>query len=81
MGVMATLGYTYSDSAAVPVMAAAGAGVGAAGRRSAGRPGRQVCWMLFEYCDRGVLVVSEGECRWWSCVCWRAPLLTSFVEG
>eukprot|EP00775_Hariotina_reticulata_P005278 gene5278-5513_t len=58
MGVMATLGYTYSDSAAVPVMAAARAGSGAAGRRSAGRPGRRVCWMLFEYCDRGVLVVS-----------------------
>lgn len=71
-GIMATLGYTYSDASAVPAStsmrasAAAGGGVrpqrpGAAGGgrgRAALRPGSRVCWMLFEYCDKGVLGVS-----------------------
>jgi hypothetical protein len=40
-----------------------GGAVGAAaGRgRSALRPGSSVCWMLFEYCDKGALGVSSDE--------------------
>ncbi|WIA42087.1 hypothetical protein OEZ86_009363 [Tetradesmus obliquus] len=78
-GIMATLGYTYSDASAVPAStsmrasaaAAGGGGVrpqrpGAAGAgrgRAALRPGSRVCWMLFEYCDKGVL--GDGVLRGW----------------
>jgi hypothetical protein len=72
--IMSTLGHTYSDASAVPTTtttraAAAGGAVrpqrpggaasAAGGRgRAALRPGSRVCWMLFEYCDKGVLGVS-----------------------
>jgi hypothetical protein len=35
------------------------AGVWGRGNRAAVRPGSRVCWMLFEYCDKGVLGVSS----------------------
>jgi hypothetical protein len=86
---MSTLGYTYSDAAAVPTTTtahtaaataagvrpqrpgAAAAGVGGGRGRAALRPGSRVCWMLFEYCDKGVLGVrvEKVEYLWYFMCC------------
>jgi hypothetical protein len=59
---MATLGYAYSDAALSPPFSTSG-------RRSMGQAGgaggghRRTCWMLFEYMNKGMLVVSQPGWR------------------
>jgi hypothetical protein len=55
---MATLGYAYADAAATPATTTISGGKarGRGGNRLLG--GTRNCWMLFEYCNKGVLAVS-----------------------
>lgn len=73
-GIMSTLTYTYSDASAVPTSTTAKTGSMAGGvcrqRAVDNRPGRRVCWMLFEYCDKGVLAVRA---------CWGCVVLLQYV--
>jgi hypothetical protein len=68
-GVMATLGYAYADAAASPNYSKGGCSSSSSSQRGSGDHGRsgkrsvvcggtRTCWMLFEYCDKGVLAVS-----------------------
>lgn len=57
LGIMSTLTYTYSDASAVPTSSSKTGG-SSRQRTLDTRPGRRVCWMLFEYCDKGVLAVG-----------------------
>lgn len=65
-GIMATLGYAYADAAATPNYSrtssknsSRGSAVGRAMRGG----GTRTCWMMFEYCDKGILVVSGTGAR------------------
>lgn len=74
-GLMTTLGYAYADAAATPNFSrAVGGGSAGSGSKygwggmSAARNGggTRTCWMLFDYCSKGVLAVSvwSVECGW-----------------
>ena len=58
-GIMSTLTYTYSDASAVPTTTTTKSAAGGRQRGGDSRLGRRVCWMLFEYCDKGVMAVSS----------------------
>lgn len=75
-GVMSTLGYAYADAAATPSFSKSGSssrrssaersrgpGSFGSGSRFGQCGGTRTCWMVFEYCNKGVLGVS-GVCPW-----------------
>eukprot|EP00879_Flechtneria_rotunda_P004002 GHRR01004243.1.p1 GENE.GHRR01004243.1~~GHRR01004243.1.p1 ORF type:complete len:773 (+),score=221.32 GHRR01004243.1:1592-3910(+) len=68
MGIMSSISYTYSDAGEVPKMTTvqhgrSGSRKHAASANKVAAPAKSVCWMLFEYCDKGVLV--DGVLRGW----------------